>query len=232
MATAPDVRGRALSHRSMVRRAEAARREGDRGGARTAGRASCRRTGRRPFSNGCENIEPWCVSRQLWWGHRIPAWYGAGRTVFVERDRKARGAQAVVKRARVTRRYGLDRSAACTSADEDVLDTWFSSALWPFSTLGWPERRRNSPATIPPSPGHRLRHHLLLGRPDDDDGPQFHGRGALPQRLHPRAACATRRAPRCRSPRATSSIRSSSSTNTAPMRCASPSPPWRRKGAT
>ena len=76
------------------------------------------------------DIQPWCISRQLWWGHRIPAWYGPDGTVFVAKD--ADGAAA---RARI--HYGHDETL---TQDEDVLDTWFSSALWPFSTLGWPEQ--------------------------------------------------------------------------------------------
>ncbi|GBQ82939.1 valyl-tRNA synthetase [Gluconacetobacter johannae DSM 13595] len=75
-------------------------------------------------------IQPWCISRQLWWGHRIPAWYGPDGHVFVARDEADAQAQAHAH-------YGHD---AALSRDEDVLDTWFSSALWPFSTLGWPER--------------------------------------------------------------------------------------------
>jgi valyl-tRNA synthetase len=75
------------------------------------------------------NIEPWCVSRQLWWGHRIPAWYGPDGTVFVEADEEA-------ARAAARHHYKDERPLR---QDEDVLDTWFSSALWPFSTLGWPE---------------------------------------------------------------------------------------------
>ncbi|MCP8938580.1 valine--tRNA ligase [Alsobacter sp. SYSU M60028] len=77
-----------------------------------------------------ENIEPWCVSRQLWWGHQIPAWYGPDNTVFVEKSAEEAAAAA---RAHYGRDVELRR-------DEDVLDTWFSSALWPFSTLGWPDR--------------------------------------------------------------------------------------------
>ncbi|RKF06472.1 valine--tRNA ligase [Oceaniradius stylonematis] len=77
-----------------------------------------------------ENIQPWCVSRQLWWGHRIPAWYGPDGTVFVERSQDEAEAEA---RAH----YGDDVDLR---RDPDVLDTWFSSALWPFSTLGWPEK--------------------------------------------------------------------------------------------
>jgi len=76
-----------------------------------------------------ENIQPWCVSRQLWWGHRIPAWYGPDGTPFVEEtDAQANAAAAA--------HYGEKVELL---QDEDVLDTWFSSALWPFSTLGWPE---------------------------------------------------------------------------------------------
>jgi valyl-tRNA synthetase len=74
------------------------------------------------------NIQDWCISRQLWWGHRIPAWYDAGGNVYVARS---------VAEARA--KYGLAADVALRQ-DEDVLDTWFSSALWPFSTLGWPER--------------------------------------------------------------------------------------------
>jgi valyl-tRNA synthetase len=76
------------------------------------------------------NIEPWCISRQLWWGHRIPAWYGPDGRIFVaETEDEARGQAREI--------YGRDEPLR---QDEDVLDTWFSSALWPFSTLGWPEK--------------------------------------------------------------------------------------------
>ena len=75
------------------------------------------------------NIEPWCISRQLWWGHRIPAWFGPDGRIFVaETEDEARAA--------ALEHYGRDEPLR---QDEDVLDTWFSSALWPFSTLGWPE---------------------------------------------------------------------------------------------
>ncbi len=76
------------------------------------------------------DIQPWCISRQLWWGHRIPAWYGPDGTVFVAKDEAGAAAQARVH-------YGRDEALV---QDEDVLDTWFSSGLWPFSTLGWPEQ--------------------------------------------------------------------------------------------
>ncbi|WP_029416397.1 valine--tRNA ligase [Brevundimonas bacteroides] len=70
------------------------------------------------------NIEPWCISRQLWWGHRIPAWYDADGNIYVAETEEEARAQAAGK---------------TLTQDEDVLDTWFSSALWPFSTMGWPE---------------------------------------------------------------------------------------------
>ena len=77
------------------------------------------------FFNWMENIQPWCVSRQLWWGHRIPAWYAEDGNVFVAETEEE--AQA------------LAGTGVALSRDEDVLDTWFSSALWPFATLGWPD---------------------------------------------------------------------------------------------
>jgi valyl-tRNA synthetase len=76
------------------------------------------------------NIQPWCISRQLWWGHQIPAWYGPDGKVFVALD------EAHAQKA-ANAHYGHE---VALQRDEDVLDTWFSSALWPFSTLGWPEK--------------------------------------------------------------------------------------------
>ncbi|MET0273602.1 MAG: valine--tRNA ligase [Phenylobacterium sp.] len=76
------------------------------------------------------NIQPWCISRQLWWGHRIPAWFGPDGKIFVAETEDEAKAQA-------RELYGRDEPLR---QDEDVLDTWFSSALWPFSTLGWPEK--------------------------------------------------------------------------------------------
>ena len=75
------------------------------------------------------NIQPWCISRQLWWGHQIPAWYGEDGTVFVAESEALAEEQA-------ESHYGY---RVKLTRDEDVLDTWFSSALWPFSTLGWPD---------------------------------------------------------------------------------------------
>ena len=75
------------------------------------------------------NIEPWCISRQLWWGHQIPAWYGPDGKVFVDYS-EAKAAKSA------ERHYG---KKVALERDKDVLDTWFSSGLWPFSTLGWPE---------------------------------------------------------------------------------------------
>jgi len=87
------------------------------------------------------NIEPWCVSRQLWWGHRIPAWYGPDGHVFVEESEAT--AKHVAKK-----HYGTD---VVLRQDEDVLDTWFSSGLWPFSTLGWPEKTQELKRFYPTS---------------------------------------------------------------------------------
>lgn len=77
-----------------------------------------------------ENIQPWCISRQLWWGHQIPAWYGPDGKVFVAESEAAAAEEAKTH-------YG---KSVELKRDEDVLDTWFSSALWPFSTLGWPDQ--------------------------------------------------------------------------------------------
>ncbi|MEN9718654.1 MAG: hypothetical protein RIQ99_1532, partial [Pseudomonadota bacterium] len=77
------------------------------------------------FFNWMENIQPWCVSRQLWWGHRIPAWYGSDGAIYVAETAEEAQAKA--------------GSGVTLERDSDVLDTWFSSALWPFATLGWPD---------------------------------------------------------------------------------------------
>ncbi|HTV44629.1 MAG TPA: valine--tRNA ligase [Stellaceae bacterium] len=82
------------------------------------------------FFEWMRNIQPWCISRQLWWGHQIPAWYGPDGAVFVAESEAEARVEAQAK-------YGEDTALR---RDEDVLDTWFSSGLWPFSTLGWPEQ--------------------------------------------------------------------------------------------
>ncbi|MBX5092664.1 valine--tRNA ligase [Rhizobium lentis] len=95
-----------------------------------------------------ENIQPWCVSRQLWWGHQIPAWYGPDGQVFVEKTEEE-ALQAAIQhylshegpmKAYVEDLLENFKPGEILTRDEDVLDTWFSSALWPFSTLGWPEK--------------------------------------------------------------------------------------------
>src|SRR5690606_32124583 len=84
-------------------------------------------------------IEDWCISRQIWWGHRIPAWYDVQGNVYVGRSE-----------AEIREKHKLGFDVALRQ-DEDVLDTWFSSALWPFSTLGWPEQTPELKAFYPTS---------------------------------------------------------------------------------
>ena len=89
------------------------------------------------------NIQPWCISRQLWWGHQIPAWYGHDGHIFVEETEEAamKSAFAYYEKDREYSASGIARAQVITlERDPDVLDTWFSSALWPFSTLGWPDK--------------------------------------------------------------------------------------------
>ena len=99
------------------------------------------------YFNWMENIQPWCISRQLWWGHQIPAWYGPDGRVFVAESEAEALAEAIThyvangtisSDAAEKMRREASKSTLLTR-DEDVLDTWFSSALWPFSTLGWPD---------------------------------------------------------------------------------------------
>jgi len=117
------------------------------------------KTWEKTFFNWMNDIQPWCVSRQLWWGHRIPAWHCFNQVtldteIYVAATKKEFEAQALAKQTGIKRfEYFNTRSAALDSLsnrvvsvdtclvyqDEDVLDTWFSSALWPFATLGWPE---------------------------------------------------------------------------------------------
>ncbi|MDE3012236.1 MAG: valine--tRNA ligase, partial [Pseudomonadota bacterium] len=88
------------------------------------------------YRHWMENIQDWCISRQLWWGHRIPAWYDAEGNIYVAEDEAAAMAQA---------------GGRALTRDEDVLDTWFSSALWPFSTLGWPQQTEALETFLPTS---------------------------------------------------------------------------------
>jgi valyl-tRNA synthetase len=87
------------------------------------------------------NIEPWCISRQIWWGHQIPAWYGPDGKIFVALDTAGAAKQA---KAHYGKEVALER-------DPDVLDTWFSSGLWPFSTLGWPDKTKEVKRFYPTS---------------------------------------------------------------------------------
>jgi valyl-tRNA synthetase len=104
------------------------------------------------FFNWMDNIQPWCISRQIWWGHQIPAWYGPDGKIFVAENADDAVADALAHYTEIeeiTAEEGHDiaadpdRRARFASdylhRDDDVLDTWFSSALWPFSTLGWPD---------------------------------------------------------------------------------------------
>ena len=171
-----------------------------------------------------ENIHDWCISRQLWWGHRIPAWHCAVR-----------------RRSpwRANPRPSARTAAARCKQDTDVLDTWFSSGLLPFSALGWPEKTADLRRLLSHlAPGHRLRHSLLLGRAHDHAGLPLDAqkpdkRDIVPFReVYIHAWCATPTARRCPRPRATSSIPSTSSRSSAPTRCASPWPRWPRPAPT
>jgi valyl-tRNA synthetase len=94
------------------------------------------------YNEWLTNIQDWCISRQLWWGHRIPAWYDSEGNIFVGRNKQE--AQAKHRQAMMGRmKSGTKVTPSDLKQDEDVLDTWFSSALWPFSTLDWP---RDNPA--------------------------------------------------------------------------------------
>ena len=143
-----------------------------------------------------ENIQPWCVSRQLWWGHQIPAWYSPWGGCYVEETDEAAYAAALadgVERGALTQPEadGLTRDPARLAAtfmrDEDVLDTWFSSALVAVLDPRLARRDAGAEALLPDRrAGHGLRHHLLLGRPHDDDGAPLPAGDPVPRRLHPR----------------------------------------------
>lgn len=91
------------------------------------------------YFNWMEDIQDWCISRQIWWGHRIPAWYDKSGNIYV-----AESAEAARRKYKLTDNIMLDQ-------DQDVLDTWFSSALWPFSTLGWPVHKDPALQTFYPT---------------------------------------------------------------------------------
>ncbi len=118
-----------------------------------------------------ESIRPWCVSRQLWWGHRIPVWYCPdGHLTVVESEPQA----------------CAECGATDLRQDEDVLDTWFSSQLWPFATLGWPDDTPGAPRLVPERRQlDRPRDHLPLGGADDHGRDRAHGRAPVPHREHP-----------------------------------------------
>merc|ERR1711991_71460 len=94
------------------------------------------------FFQWMNNIEPWCISRQIWWGHRIPAWYDENGNIFVAENEK--GAEALAKKKHKDKKFKLRQ-------ETDVLDTWFSSALWPFATLGWPNKTKELDKFYPTS---------------------------------------------------------------------------------
>ena len=120
------------------------------------------------FLQWMENVHDWVISRQLWWGHQIPAWYNAEGEMYV-------GEEAP--------------EGDGWTQDEDVLDTWFSSALWPFSTMGWPDvdsadfKRYFPTSTLVTG----LRHHLLLGVSYDLPILRIHWSSAIPKRSYPRS---------------------------------------------
>src|SRR5690606_23837386 len=113
----------------------------------------------KPYYEWVENIQPWCISRQLWWGHQIPAWYGPDGQVFVEKTEEEAlhaAIQHYIAHEGPMKAYVEDllenfRPGEILTRDEDVLDTWFSSALWPFSTLGWPQQTKELEKYYPTS---------------------------------------------------------------------------------
>ena len=91
------------------------------------------------YFNWLNNIEDWCISRQIWWGHRIPAWYDDNGNVYVgDNEQEIRNKNNINEDINLTQ-------------DQDVLDTWFSSSLWPFTTMGWPENTKELEKYYPTS---------------------------------------------------------------------------------
>ena len=126
-----------IPHRPVVREDRAARRAGASRRSRSGRTRFVPENWAKTYFQWMRNIQDWCISRQLWWGHHIPAWYDAHGNVYVGRSE-----------AEVRAQHGLGAGVALRQ-DEDVLDTWFSSALWPFSTLGWPEQTPRARTLLP-----------------------------------------------------------------------------------
>ena len=141
-------RHRALSDRPVVCRRQDAGAAGDRSRALGRDRRFVPKNWEKTYFEWMENIQPWCISRQLWWGHQIPAWYGPDGKVFVAETEEEAVGNALgyyVEQEVITPEQGAEmardpaKREGFIVRDEDVLDTWFSSGLWPFSTLGWPD---------------------------------------------------------------------------------------------
>ena len=190
---------RAVPDRPVVRRRQNAGAAGDRSGACAASTAFVPAQWEATFFNWMENIQPWCISRQIWWGHQIPAWYGPDGKIFVAETEDDAVADALAhytdieeitveeghdiaadpeRRARFANEYLQSRRRRARHlvfvGAVAVLDARLAGRDAGAETLLSDQRA-----------GHRLRHHLLLGRADDDDGAAFHERSAVPRRLHP-----------------------------------------------
>ena len=149
---------------------------------RTAASSSCPRTGRKTYFEWMHNIQDWCISRQLWWGHRIPAWYDDAGNIYVG-PRRGRGAPQARARNGVAAAPGRGRARHVVLFGAlAVLDARLAGQDAGARDVLSDERAR-----------HELRHHLLLGRAHDDDGAQVHGRRAVPRGLHPRPRARSRR---------------------------------------
>ena len=127
------------------------------------------KTWEKTFFNWMENIQPWCVSRQLWWGHQIPAWFADDGRIFVAETQAEAQAEA-------------GKGVALTR-DPDVLDTWFSSALWPFATLGWPDKASIDAAASTPFALSEVEGHAAGASPDADASNGAGGRAPTAPKL-------------------------------------------------
>ncbi len=155
---------------------------------------SCRENWSTTYNQWLGNIQDWCVSRQLWWGHRIPAWYDEQGNIYVARSEQE----------------ALEKSGGKpVTRDADVLDTWFSSALVPFSTLGWPEETPDYKMFLPSSvlvTGFDIIFFWVARMVMMTT--HFSPARCLSRRSMCTAWCVTAAAKRCRSPRAIRSTRS------------------------